>query len=96
VEWGESDIDAVRREVLEETGLTVEPGELVGSVRRPAPDGGVFEIHDYRCAVAPGSGDLRAGDDASEVRWVSAAEYPTLPLVPRLTQALTEWSVLPR
>ena len=35
VERGESDVDAVRREVLEETGLHVRVGLRVGTVQRP-------------------------------------------------------------
>jgi 8-oxo-dGTP diphosphatase len=94
VESGESDAAALRREVREETGLLVEVGPLLGSVRRPAPGGGAFDIHDYRCRAV--AGGLRPGDDAADVRWVAAAQYPTLPLVDGLTAALTSWSALPR
>lgn len=95
VEPGESDAEALRREVHEEVGLAVRVGELVGSVRRAAPGGATFEIFDYRCTV---DGDTvpRAGDDAADARWVSVADYHGLPLVDGLTDALTAWSVLPR
>jgi 8-oxo-dGTP diphosphatase len=66
VEQGESDAQALRRELLEEVGLPVLVGDLVGSVRRPAPDGAVYVIFDYRCAVAPSTPDH--GSD----RWNSA------------------------
>lgn len=95
VEPGESDGAALRRELVEEVGLEVQVGELVGSVRRAAPGGGTFEIFDYRCAVA-GRTALRPGDDADDARWVCAAEYGTLPLVGGLTETLAAWSVLPR
>ncbi len=36
IEPGETDADALVREMLEETGLTVEPGRLLGRVRRSA------------------------------------------------------------
>src|SRR5438128_1137248 len=36
IEPGETDAEALVREMLEETSLTVEPGPLVGRVRRPA------------------------------------------------------------
>lgn len=95
MECDESDSEAVRREVFEETGLAVEAGELVGSVLRDAPGGGVYDIHDYRCVLAVDPGVLRPGDDASDVRWVTAAEYHSLPLVPQLTEALAAWNALP-
>lgn len=90
---GEIDIDAVRREVHEETGLLVEVGSLLGSVVRQAPGGAVFDIHDYSARVYGGT--LSAGDDAAEARWVTAAEYARLPIVDGLTEALRDWSALP-
>jgi len=97
VEPGESDATALRRELVEEVGLAARVGELVGSVLRPAPGGGTFEIFDYRCtADGPQRNTLRPGDDAADARWVTAAEYHDLPLVDGLTEALAAWSVLPR
>lgn len=93
MEPGETDTEALRREVAEEVGLVVEVGELVGSVRRAAPDGRTFEIFDYRCLVV--GGRLLAGSDAADARWVSAAEYDALSLVTGLTDTLRGWSVLP-
>ena len=88
VEAGESDAEAVVREVAEETGLVVEPGALVGTVRR-----GPYVIADYRCAVVGGL--LQAGDDATEARWCDAAALASLPLVPLLYDTLREWDALP-
>jgi ADP-ribose pyrophosphatase YjhB (NUDIX family) len=94
VQPGESDADAIRREVREETGLVIEVGPLLGSVRRAAPGGAVFDIHDYSAQVI--AGRLLAGDDASAARWVTAAEYSQLAVVDGLTEALREWSAMPR
>lgn len=94
VEPGESDEQAVVREVLEETGLEVAVGAHVGAVRRPAPGGGVYEIHDYACRTT--GGELRAGDDADDACWFDAAGFGTLPLVDGLAEALTSWDQLPR
>ncbi|GAA1333790.1 hypothetical protein GCM10009660_10230 [Catellatospora bangladeshensis] len=93
MEPGEGDAAALTREILEETGLSVTVGALIGSVTRPAADG-LYDIRDYACQVR--SGVLRAGDDASEVRWASAAILATLPLTDGLHETLREWGQLPR
>jgi 8-oxo-dGTP diphosphatase len=88
VEPGEDDATAVAREMLEETGLVIEPGELIGNVRR-----GPFSINDYRCIVV--GGRLRAGDDAADARWCDAAAMAALPLVELLAETLAGWDALP-
>jgi ADP-ribose pyrophosphatase YjhB (NUDIX family) len=77
VEVGEHLKDAIRREVREETGLEVEPVELVEVFERIMPgENGRTEYHyvlmDYRCRVT--GGELKAGSDAGKVRWVRRAE----------------------
>jgi 8-oxo-dGTP diphosphatase len=89
VEPGEDDAAALVREMAEETGLVVQPGALVGRVRR-----GRYEIADYRCQVVGGT--LLAGDDALDARWCDAAALLQLPLVPLLLDTLREWDALPR
>jgi len=97
VEPAEADEAAVRREIAEETALSVTVGRLCGVVERPAP-AGVFVIHDYLCAVEHGT--ARAGSDAADVRWVDPAEFATLDragvLVDRLADTLWDWGVLDR
>jgi ADP-ribose pyrophosphatase YjhB (NUDIX family) len=93
VERGETDAVAVAREVLEETGLVVEVGALLGSVVRDGAPGVVYDIFDY-AAEATG-GDLRAGDDAADTAWFPVRDLPALPLTPGLLDALTEWGALP-
>jgi ADP-ribose pyrophosphatase YjhB (NUDIX family) len=73
VETGETLDDAVRREVLEETGLQVQPVEMLGIFERIMRDAkGRAEYHyvlmDYICKVVGGT--LRAGDDVARVEWV--------------------------
>jgi ADP-ribose pyrophosphatase YjhB (NUDIX family) len=76
----------------EETGLTVEPGRLIGTVERPGLAGDVFDIQDYAATVTGGT--LRPGDDAADARWVSPGEMAVLPVTERLVETLTEWGVL--
>jgi len=94
IEPGETDAEALVREVREETGLTVEAGHLLGTVRRPARDGDVFDIRDYRATVT--GGRLEPGDDAADTRWVDAVELESLPITEGLTETLTSWGVLRR
>lgn len=89
VEAGETDEQALTREMLEETGLDVRPGALVGSVER-----GRYAIYDYQCTVLGGT--LRAGDDADEARWVDAKAFSALSLTEGLLNTLRDWDALPR
>ncbi len=92
IEPGETDAEALVREMREETGLAIEAGQLIGTVRRPTQDGGVLDIRDYAATVTGGT--LRAGDDAADARWVAASELETLPTTEGLVEALTSWGVL--
>ena len=92
IEPGETDAEALVREMREETGLVIEAGQLIGTARRPAQDGSVFDIRDYAAAVIGGT--LRPGDDAVDARWVDASELASLPLTGGLVETLTGWGVL--
>ncbi len=73
LEMGERLEAAIRREVLEETGLEIEPVSIFEIFERimPDPDGRIeyhFVLIDYICRVT--GGQLRAASDVSAVRWV--------------------------
>ena len=92
IEPGETDAEAVAREMTEETGLTVQVGRLIGRVRRPGLNGAVIDIRDYAATVTGGT--LRAGDDAADARWVAPGELATLEITDGLIDALTDWGIL--
>jgi 8-oxo-dGTP diphosphatase len=94
VEAGETDAEALVREVREETGLDVSVGELAGRVSWDGPGDAVYDIADYACNVVGGT--LAAGDDAADVRWVSATELADLPASEGLVETLADWDSLPR
>ena len=73
VELGETLEAAVAREVIEETGLEADVGQVVEVLDRVQrrPDGRVkyhFVIVDYLCTVH--AGVIAHGSDAADVRWV--------------------------
>jgi ADP-ribose pyrophosphatase YjhB (NUDIX family) len=76
LETGETLEEGVVREVLEETGLRVEPVEFFGLFQRILRDGrGRAEYHyllaDFVCKIV--GGKLRPGDDVSRVEWAPRA-----------------------
>jgi ADP-ribose pyrophosphatase YjhB (NUDIX family) len=83
LELGEKLRDGVRREALEETGVRVEPDEVLDVFDSIFTDGlGKTQYHyvliDYLCRVI--SGEAQAGSDVSDVRWVSLEALPAMGL----------------
>jgi ADP-ribose pyrophosphatase YjhB (NUDIX family) len=77
LELGESLTDGLVREVREETGLLIEPVELIELLDRIHRDGDRIRYHyviaDYLCRVI--GGQVQAATDADEVRWVERNEW---------------------
>jgi len=77
LELGESLNEGLVREVREETGLIVEPVELVELLDRIHRVGERVRYHyviaDYLCRVV--AGELHAASDADAVQWVERAEW---------------------
>ena len=89
IEPGESAAEAAAREVLEETGLVVEVGELLATVDL----WGGYRVHDFAAAVV--GGELHAGDDASDARWCTADEVTLLELSTGLLDELRRMGAMP-
>ncbi|MFL6306166.1 MAG: NUDIX hydrolase [Candidatus Sulfotelmatobacter sp.] len=83
LELGEMVREAAVREACEETGLMVEPGELLGVYDRILrdPEQRVqyhYVLIDFLCR--PVGGELLAASDAAEVRWFRREELSALRL----------------
>jgi len=81
-ELGETVAAAARREVLEETGVAVEVGEVVAAVDMIERDGDRVRYHytliDFSAeALGP---ELRPGGDAAEAHWFTLDEVEQLGL----------------
>jgi ADP-ribose pyrophosphatase YjhB (NUDIX family) len=96
LEWGESLRDALLREVREETGLTVEIAGLIDAVDLISRTGSGevtrhYVLIDFAARVV--RGELRAGSDAAEARWVALSrlgEYELWSETRRIIEASTE------
>jgi NAD+ diphosphatase len=77
MEEGEDPIEALRRELREETGLEVEPTAFVGALVDRYGDGpdAAFTLNLYWAARVV-AGDPVAADDVSELRWFAPEELP--------------------
>jgi ADP-ribose pyrophosphatase YjhB (NUDIX family) len=83
LEVGELVREAAVREAREETGLIVEPGDLLGVYDRVLRDAEKrvqyhYVLIDFLCRRV--GGELLAADDAAEVRWFTREELPALNL----------------
>jgi ADP-ribose pyrophosphatase YjhB (NUDIX family) len=87
IEPGEAPAEAAAREVLEETGLVVEIGKLLQTVVVMG-----YLVHDFAATVV--GGELRAGDDASDVRWCDSAALENMETSAGLLDELRRMGVL--
>lgn len=83
LEIGELVREAAVREAREETGLIVDPGDLLGVFDRVLrdPERRVqyhYVLIDFLCT--PVGGELRAASDAAAARWFAPEELPALNL----------------
>jgi 8-oxo-dGTP diphosphatase len=77
-EWKETTEHCCARETLEETGLTVKVGRLLGVYSKPNRDPRGHNVT-VLYAAHRRKGTARGGDDAAEARWFTPAELRRLP-----------------
>ncbi len=101
VEVGETIEEAVAREVLEETSVVVKPLELLtlfNSINRDDEDKvrTHFILFEYLCEYI--SGEVKAGDDAPDARWVSIDDLDSVNIMKFtkdfIVKTLTERGIL--
>ncbi len=85
IELGETMVQAVEREVLEETGIAIETSHIISvfdSITRD--DTGVIQFHyiiiDFLAHPLDPKATPASGDDAEDARWVSVDELDNLPI----------------
>ncbi|MER0122284.1 8-oxo-dGTP diphosphatase [Streptococcus sp. ZJ93] len=85
IESGENFHDSVVREVVEETGLTIENPQLVGLKHWPDKDGHRYIVFLYKATRF--SGQLRSSEEG-EVFWLPKAELAQMDLAYDLLEVL--------
>jgi ADP-ribose pyrophosphatase YjhB (NUDIX family) len=88
-ELGETMTEAVIRETIEETGITVEVTGLIGIYSNPHhvmayDDGEVRQEFSICFRARPVAGEPRTSDESSEVRWVDPAQLDELDIHPSI------------
>jgi len=77
VEEGEHPLDALRRELLEETGLEIEPGAFHGVWMDTYGDAADAEsILNLYWEARIVSGTMRSADDVAELHWFAPRDLP--------------------
>jgi ADP-ribose pyrophosphatase YjhB (NUDIX family) len=90
VELGEDLAEAARRELKEETGLEVEPLEVLTVFDRILREGRRVKYHfvilDYACRLKRGR--LKPASDVLDARWVRREDLPQYHLTERATSVI--------
>lgn len=90
VELGEDLAGAVQRELKEETGLDVEPREVIAAFDRIFREGRRVKYHyvivDYVCRLK--GGRLRPASDVLDARWVRREDLPLYRLTAKATEVV--------
>ena len=78
VEVGETDIQALKREVEHRVGVEIEPGAQISSVSH-SYEHYTVELHLYDCRVAHGEPQAL---NVHQFRWVESDDFDRLPFTP--------------
>jgi 8-oxo-dGTP diphosphatase len=78
VEAGETDAEALKREVRHRLGVDVVPGELISFVSHPY-ERYVVDLYLYECQLAGGEPTEL---NVNAFKWVSSAEFDQYPFTP--------------
>lgn len=92
IELGETAAQALVREVVEETGLAVVCGPLIGWAELISEQAH-FVVLDFEATVIDDA-DPVAGSDAAEVEWVPLGEVAERRLVPGLAEFLADHGII--
>lgn len=77
VDEGEHPLEALRRELMEETSLDIEPGEFLGVwMDRYGYDSPALSTLNLYWTARVLGGDQRPADDVAELQWFAPAELP--------------------
>ncbi len=93
IEFGETILDAVRREVSEECGIEIDVQRVLGAFDRIVRDAdGRVRFHYVLIDVlaSPVGGEPRAGSDAEDCRWVTRQEMENLHITSQLRVLLRQ------
>jgi 8-oxo-dGTP diphosphatase len=93
LEPGETLAQACRREVLEETALSIEPRSVIAVVERIIEDFHYIIIDFLATPRQPGSPVLRAAADVSEARWVALSALEHYDLVEGLQRVIARAAI---
>ncbi len=78
VEPGESDLEALKREVRHRVGVEVEPGAQISTVSH-SYEHYAIELHLYECRITEGK---PKPVNVHQFRWVESADFDDMPFTP--------------
>ena len=85
MEYGESEIEAARRELVEETSVKAVITDKIELVKAHF-EGQDYDLHDYVARWV--SGDPVAGDDAADARFVPISDLAVMGMWPKTVEII--------